>query len=184
MIQWIATNGNLQSGGKMDFRLAIMQDLPQLKAVYKDIVRNMNENQIEIWDDIYPCEFFEKDINNQQLYVLYDDNELVSAFALCDTNSGEKSVKWKDNASKALYLDRLGVNVNYSGKGIGSFMLTKAREVAKTLGAEYLRLFVVDINKPAIRLYTKNGFTKATGIYDEIIDIDFILHEYGYEVLL
>jgi ribosomal protein S18 acetylase RimI-like enzyme len=168
----------------MDFRLAVMQDLPQLKAVYQGIIQNMNENQIEIWDDVYPCEFFEEDIKNEQLYVLYDKNELVSAFALCRTNSGEKSVNWLDNAGKALYIDRLGVNVKDSGKGIGSFMLAKAREVAKILGAEYLRLFVVDINEPAIRLYTKNGFTKAVGVYDEVIDDDLVLHEYGYEIPL
>jgi hypothetical protein len=83
-----------------------MQDLPQLKAVYQDIIQNMNENQIEIWDDSYPCEFFEEDIKNQRLYVLYDKSELVSAFALCRTNTGEKSVDWKNNTGKALYLDR------------------------------------------------------------------------------
>jgi ribosomal protein S18 acetylase RimI-like enzyme len=168
----------------MDFRLAVMQDLPRLKAVYKDIIQNMNDNQIEIWDDIYPCESFEEDIKNKQLYVLYDDIEIVSAFVICSTNSGEKSVNWKDNAGKALYIDRLGVNANYLRKGIGSFMLAKAGETAKTLGAEYLRLFVVDINEPAICLYTKNGFTKAAGIYNEVIDGDLVLHEYGYEILL
>jgi ribosomal protein S18 acetylase RimI-like enzyme len=168
----------------MDFRLAVMQDLPRLKAVYKDIIQNMNDNQIEIWDDIYPCEFFEEDIQNNQLYVLCEHCEIVSAFALCSTNSGEKSVNWKDSAGKALYIDRLGVNVNYSRKGIGSFMLAKAKEVAKTLGAEYLRLFVVDINEPAIYLYAKNGFTKARGAYDEVIDDGLVLHEYGYEIRL
>jgi ribosomal protein S18 acetylase RimI-like enzyme len=168
----------------MDFRLADIQDLPRLKAVYKGIIQNMNDNQIEIWDDIYPCEFFEEDIQNKQLYVLCDNNEIVSAFALCSTHSGEKSVNWKDNAGKARYIDRLGVNVNYSGKGIGSYMLAKAKETAKTLGAEYLRLFVVDINEPGICLYTKNGFTKATGVYEEVIEDDLVLHEYGYEILL
>lgn len=61
-------------------------------------------------------------------------------------------------------------------------MLSKAKEVAKVLGAEYLRLFVVDINEPAIKLYIKNGFVKANGIYEEVFDDDFVLHEYGYEI--
>lgn len=61
-------------------------------------------------------------------------------------------------------------------------MLNKAKEMAKTLGAEYLRLFVVDINKPAIQLYIKNEFIKADGVYDEIFDDGFVLHEYGYEI--
>lgn len=168
----------------MDFRLAVMQDLPQLKSVYKDIIQKMNREQIQIWDDIYPCEFFNEDTRNNRLYVLLNKDDIVSAFVLCDTNSGEKSVEWQDNQCKALYLDRLGVNVNYSRMGIGSLMLEKAKETAKNSGAEYLRLFVVDINEPAIRLYIKNGFIRATGVYDEVIDDDLILHEYGFEVVL
>lgn len=61
-------------------------------------------------------------------------------------------------------------------------MITKAREVARILGFEYLRLFVVDINIPAIQLYEKNGLTKAEGFYDEVFDDGFVLHEYGYEI--
>lgn len=168
----------------MDFRLAIMQDLPHIKSVYKNIIKRMNNEQIQIWDDIYPCEFFDEDIKNNRLYVLLDNNDIVSAFVLCDTNSGEKSVKWQKDQCRVLYLDRLGVNINYSRKGIGSLMLKKAKETAKNLGAEYLRLFVVDINEPAIQLYIKNGFTRVTGVYDEVIDDDLILYEYGFEVAL
>lgn len=46
----------------MDFRQAVMQDLPQLKDMYKRIIKDMNEQNIQIWDDIYPCEFFEDNI--------------------------------------------------------------------------------------------------------------------------
>lgn len=42
----------------MDFRQAVMQDLPKLKDMYKQIIENMNKQKIQIWDDIYPCEFF------------------------------------------------------------------------------------------------------------------------------
>ncbi len=69
-------------------------------------------------------------------------------------------------------------------KGIGQQMLNKAKEISKSLGAEYLRLFVVDINKPAIRLYQKNGFTKADGVYDEVFDDGYVLREIGYEIKL
>lgn len=54
---------------KMEFRLADIKDLPQLKAVYKDIIEDMNHKQIQIWDDIYPCGFFEEDIRNNRLYL-------------------------------------------------------------------------------------------------------------------
>lgn len=55
-------------------------------------------------------------------------------------------------------------------------------EIAKSFGMEYLRLFVADINKPAIRLYVKNGFQKAEGIYEEVFEDGFVLCEYGYEI--
>ena len=60
----------------------------------------------------------------------------------------------------------------------------KAKEIAKTLNAEYLRLFVVDINIPAIQLYTKKEFIKVNGVYNEIFDDGFVLHEHGYEIKL
>ena len=168
----------------MDFRQAVMQDLPQLKDMYKRIIKDMNEQNIQIWDDIYPCEFFEDDIKNNQLYILLNNGEIVSAFVLSDTNSGETAVEWNDNHAKAVYIDRLGVNIKYLKKGLGSLMLDKAKEIAKTLNAEYLRLFVVDINIPAIQLYNKKEFIKVNGVYNEIFDDGFVLHEHGYEIKL
>ena len=113
-----------------------------------------------------------------------NDEEIISAFALCDNNAGEAYVEWSEKSAKAMYIDRLGVNVEYSKKGIGQQMLNKAKEISKSIGAEYLRLFVVDINKPAIRLYQKNGFTKVDGVYDEVFDDGYVLREIGYEIKL
>ena len=166
----------------MEFRLAVLNDLVQIKDMYRQIVKSMNENNIQIWDDIYPCVFFENDIKNNQMYLLIDNNEIISAFVLCNTNAGEKEVRWSHDAGKSIYFDRLGVNIKYSNKGIGSLMIDKAKEIAKSLGCEYLRLFVVNINIPAIKFYIKNGFEKADGMYDEVFDDGFVLHEYGYEI--
>lgn len=107
----------------------------------------MNDKNIRIWDDIYPCEFLEEDIRKNQLYVLTDKEEIVSAFALTKTNSGESSVEWTNESNKVYYFDRLGVNKEYVNQGIGSsYMLDKAKEVSKSLGAEYLKLFIAFIN--------------------------------------
>lgn len=43
--------GNLR-GDMMNFRMANMDDLPQLKVVYEKIIEEMNCNNIEIWDEI------------------------------------------------------------------------------------------------------------------------------------
>ena len=166
----------------MKLRLANKQDLPQLKTMYKDIVENMNRNKITIWDDVYPSIFFESDILNKQLYVLEDDSVIVSAFCLCDDNID--SIQWKEPAAKALYIQRLGVNVLYMQKGIGSKTLDEAKEIARKLNYNYLRLLVVDFNYPAINLYLKNGFVKKEGVHSEVIDEETILYEHGYEIEL
>lgn len=59
-------------------------------------------------------------------------------------------------------------------------MLHEAAKLAAEKNAEYLRLFVVDINVPAVNLYLKNGFRQAEGVYEENFD-DFVLREYGFE---
>jgi len=167
----------------MDFRLASINDLPKLKVVYGKIIDNMNRNNISIWDEIFPCEFFKDDIENNSLYLLVEDHyEIVGAFALFESNVGEGYVKWEKSTEKALYLGRFGVNVNYLRRGIGSIMLKYAMALTNQKNAKYLRLLVVDINKPAIDLYLKNGFRRVDGIYEERIDDDLILREYGFEI--
>lgn len=169
---------------KMNVRLASTADLSEIIEMYQELIAEMYKNGIDIWDEVYPCDYFEQDIEKKQLYVLCDNNVIVSAFALCNTNIGEKCVEWESKKNNVLYLDRLGVNVQYLGKGIGSLMIDKAKEISKGLGAEYLRLFVVDINIPAIQLYRKKGFSQAEGIFEEIIDENLVLHEYGFEIRL
>lgn len=165
----------------MDLRLAKFEDLPQLREMYKAIVNHMRQQGLEIWDEIYPCEFLAEDVQEKRLYILIEKELIVGAFALCESNAGEKAVEWKWNTDKVLYLDRLGVNVNCLKRGIASRMLNEATSLAKEKNVSSLRLFVVDTNEPAINLYLKNGFEKATGVFEEVIDEDLVLVEYGFE---
>ncbi len=149
----------------MDFRLANIRDLSKLKTVYGNIIDNMSRNNTNL-GRIYPCELFSDDIENNRLFLLVEEHDdIVAAFASCESNSGESYVKWENDHDKALYLDRFGVN-DYSKRGIGSNMLKHVTALTKQKNAKYLRLFVVDINKPAINLYVKNGFRKVDGIYE------------------
>lgn len=168
----------------MECRLANLEDLEKLKEMYTGIVKNMEDNNIFIWDEIYPCEFLKQDIVEKRFYILIQEDEILSSFALCASHAGADQVQWRNPFAVSLYLDRFAVHVKYSHKGFGCFMIEKAKEIAKEKGYEALRLFVVDVNIPAIRLYKKNGFQKADGLYDEVFDDGFVLHEYGYEIKL
>ena len=168
----------------MRIRKAVQQDLAQLQEMYEAIIAHMYAQQICIWDDVYPCICFPTDIRQERLYVLQEDTQLLAAFALCEQSEGAQQVIWQLAGQKALYLERLGVQVNAMGKGIGSVAVNAAMQCAKARQADALRLFVVEDNTPAIRLYEKNGFIRARGIYHEIIDDALTLQEVGYEKAL
>lgn len=165
----------------MELRKAEMSDLIQLKAVFTEIVEEMTRScNGRIWNDYYPCELFEDDIKRNELYVLTDNDIIVSAFVLCGTNEAENYIEWEDKNAKVLYIDRFGVNVNYQHQGIAGKMLQLASDIGRENGAEYLRLFVVDRNLPAVNLYIKNGFNRKVGIYKEDIGYE-VLTEFGFE---
>lgn len=166
----------------LTLRQASMEDLPQVKNMYQEIALDMKCRGLEIWDDVYPCQFLQEDIAKHQLYILHTQQDIISAFVLCPSNSGEKSVTWLEPGASACYLDRFGVNVHYTRQGVGNLTLSKARELARDLHVDYMRLFVVAENVPAIRLYEKNSFLRADGSYDEVVDSDLTLHQYGYEI--
>ena len=165
----------------MEFRMADLQDLPALKTTYEKIVEHLIQCNINIWNEAYPCGFFEDDILRDRLFVLMEGETLISAFALCAPSEYEGTVRWDAPEAKALYLFRFAVNLDCLHKGLGKETLALAEAAAKERGADYLRLFVVDYNTPAIRLYEACGYRKADGVFDNDIGREAILYEYGYE---
>ena len=165
----------------MELRMAQGDDLAPLKAMYGALVRHMDASGLRIWDQVYPCEFLAADIRRRALYVLTEGAALLAAFALCPSHSGAGSVRWNSPGGGALYLDRLGVHPGHLRRGLGGAALEQAAMQAQGLGADTLRLFVVDTNAPAIALYRKCGFSQAEGSYDERIDDDLVLRQFGFE---
>ncbi|MDD3193767.1 MAG: GNAT family N-acetyltransferase [Oscillospiraceae bacterium] len=165
----------------MEFRLAQEKDLPQIEKTYRELIVQMEKDGIDIWDEVYPCAFFKEDVGAGALWILTEGEQVAAAFALLETNSGADAVEWEDPSAKAMYLDRLGVGVAFARQGLGGRMLRQAAALAKEKGASWLRLFVVDRNEPAISLYRKAGFQQAKGVYEERIDDELTLLEYGFE---
>ena len=70
---------------------------------------------------------------------------------------------------KSLYLDDLYVKESFRGQKIGSRLLEKVFEFAKTENCKRIRLQVLKWNTPAIEMYKKSGAT----IDDEWLNCDF-----------
>lgn len=165
----------------MNLVVAKLEDLNQIKEVYKEIIKNMNKNNIKIWNEYYPTEVFESDIEEGNLYLLKDNKIILGAFAMYEHRDFEEEFEWTNSNEKSFLLNRIGVNVDYLHQGIGTKIISEASKLAKKEDAKYLHLLVSDINVPAINLYLKCNFKKVNGIYEEKIDDNFSVYEYGFE---
>ena len=168
----------------MDLQLATQDDLLQIKEVYKDIVNKMTNDGIVMWNEEYPESALIDDVNDGELYLLKEGSELLGAFALNTIALGEKHVKWQDNAAKTIYLKRMAVNAIMQGKGVARLLIQYAKDEARSKGYEYLRLFVVDYNEPAINLYRSENFIQADGVYEDNLTENLRFIELALEIKL
>lgn len=169
----------------METRLAIKTDLAELKTMFDKIVKVMESNKVFIWNEYYPYEEFENDIQNKNLYVTTENDKIISAFGLFDNVNGSNCFEWNDKNVKVLYLGRFGVDPDCQKCGYGAKTINEAINISKSFGAKYLRLQVVDTNIPAINFYKKIGFNSVDGKFEEYIEeTDTTLIEYGFEIKL
>jgi len=165
----------------MNIRLARPEDLPRLNEMFTAIVEHMDRTGVPIWNEFYPFDYFEEDIETGVMYVLEDEHTITAAFSLCRECEGAAHVTWQRPGAPAIYFDRFGVSTEHRRMGVGRQAIAHAEAIARELGGEYLRLFVVDINRPAISFYENCGFVRAAGHYDEVINEHTTLREFGYE---
>lgn len=138
---------------------------------------------LAIWDEVYPCVCLPGDIRAGRLFVLEEGGAPKAAFALYRDEAAAAAMGWQAPAAPALYLARLAVAPACQRTGLGSRALRAAMALAAGQGAQYLRLFVVDTNAPALAFYRKNGFCKAGGCRKEDVGTG-MLRELGFEVCL
>lgn len=166
---------------ELEVRRAERSDLPAVKEMYAALVARMDREGWSVWSDTYPRDVVGEDIEARQFYLLLAGDALAGAFALPDHDDEEGDVPWEDPSAPARYLYRFGVAVEYGGRGLGRLALERIGELARGLGAGYLRLYVAHENEPAIALYRKAGFSQLPGEFGEVLEDGTRLFEYAFE---
>ena len=69
--------------------------------------------------------------------------------------SGVAATQRRDSG---IYIDRLGVDPARQGSGLGSFLLVRIEEIARSSGLKGLSLETAEMAEGNIRLYRRHGF--------------------------
>ncbi|MNI22378.1 putative acetyltransferase [compost metagenome] len=143
----------------MDFsiRKANVNELDAVFSVYANAIVTMNENNIPQWDEVYPSkQDIMEDINEEQLYLVESDLNIVSVFVLNQDFDEEYELgKWQYPDASFCVIHRLCVNPLFQNKGMGSSTMLLIEDLVKQMGLETIRLDAFSQNPYALRMYEK-----------------------------
>ncbi|MPZ31860.1 MAG: GNAT family N-acetyltransferase [Rhodospirillales bacterium] len=89
--------------------------------------------------------FLSASIERGDVYLAVDGSEIVGVAATERRDGG-------------IYIDRLGVDPVSQGTGLGSFLLERIEEVARSMGLKGMSLETAEMAEGNIRLYRRHGF--------------------------
>lgn len=168
----------------MNIKRATVSEYDNIMDLYCAIIAK-NDGYIGWKQGIYPSkEFVDQSIAKQNLFLGFENSELVSSMVLNHScNEEYRKVKWAIRAKKneVLVIHILGVHPNFNGKGYAKKMVKRAIEYAKENNQKTIRLDVLEGNSPAEHLYTSLGFTYVDTqkmFYEDTGWTNFKLYEY------
>lgn len=115
------------------------------------------------WNDSYPNEdTIRYDIEHGLLYLYRLSDDIVGALTM-GAIGDEKGLPSVSGAKNPCDYARLCVASSMQGRGIAEQMLCAAEVINRQRGFDCIRLIVAVVNKRAINLYEKCGFTRLNG---------------------
>lgn len=147
----------------MEFIHAIQSDLPELLALYGAATRQMDDQGIRQWDEIYPSEsILREDIALGQMYVGKKEGRVAVAFALEQCKAGDyEEAEWIYEEPSFVVLHRLCVHPAFQGQGVAKAAMDYLEQEVLSHGINVIRLDAFPQNPAAIKLYESRGYRKA-----------------------
>lgn len=142
------------------YRVAVIKDIDIVFQLIQNAITEMERHGIFQWDDVYPSrEDILKDIEQETLYLAYEEADLVAIYVISDfADSAYKDASWMYEENKAYILHRFCVDPAYQNQGIGTKVLKHIENQVAQMGYESIRLDVFTMNPYAQKLYRKNGY--------------------------
>lgn len=145
------------------FRQGSKQDLPEITALVKAAIYQMECHSIMQWDELYPTEEdFAADILAKQLYVGLIGDKIAVVYTLNGLfEEAYKNGMWSMPKKPFIILHRLCVHPNFQNQSVAYRAMLHMEKQAAESGIEAIRLDAFSQNPYALRLYQKCGYTKV-----------------------
>jgi ribosomal protein S18 acetylase RimI-like enzyme len=146
----------------MTIRLAQMEELEALHAIVKDATKQMDEQGIPQWDDVYPDkETVTQDIERREMYVIEQNGRAAGIIVINEEQPPEyAAVPWM-YAGRALVVHRLTIAPAHQRSGLATRLMDLAEATAVAQRYDCVRLDAFMQNPAAVSLYEKRGYRKA-----------------------
>jgi ribosomal protein S18 acetylase RimI-like enzyme len=154
-------------GGKYKYmldhlRLATLDDLPDVKGLFKEATDLMISQNILQWDEFYPdADLLHDDISAGHMHLLIADVVIAAAIVL-DGEQGDSFAGgcWTIDGPAGV-IHRLCVRPGFQDRGVGRKMILYAEHALASEGYTAVRLDAFPQNKKAIHLYQSLGYKRA-----------------------
>ncbi len=165
------------------FRECVMKDLVTLRELscktYSDTFGHMNthSNMKAYLEQAYNINKLREELSNSNstFYFLYT-NEKLSGYLKLNEYKAQTDIY----DPQCLEIERIYVTKEFQGKGLGSFLIKKAIDIANIRKKSYVWLGVWERNHKAILFYKKKGFYvigKHSFFMGEEEQTDFIMRK-------
>jgi len=154
---------------RYELSLAKHIDIPKIMDIYRSLIGTPGCT----WNEYYPDnEIVEQDINNNSLYTLTSDGDILAVATVCQLDE-LKTLDWKPQ--NPCEFARLAVKPSLHKQGIGTTILQHIMQVAKDKGHDGVVMLVSKENIAALALHEKYGFVKCGETH--MYDIDFYCYQ-------
>ena len=145
----------MQRMNPAELRVAKINDLDEVSALFYAAIEEMNSNNIPQWDEVYPDrKTLEKDIEREEMYLLAVERRIAAVFVLNkEYDELYKTGKWKYPDASFKILHRLCVHPGFQNRGLAKKAMNSIFDMLKSEGIESLRFDGFTLNPYAIKLY-------------------------------
>ena len=145
----------------MEIIKAGINDLEKISKMYRDAIDNLNQIDIDQWDEVYPNKLtLKEDIEKQELYKIISGDKLLGAVVINQETDEEYANGHFEDDNYAV-VHRLCVDPKNQNQKIGYRAMMMIENLLKEQGISSIRLDAFSKNPFSLKMYEKLGYKKV-----------------------